>query len=106
VGRERVSAPPGTTGSDPEEPPRATIVLTETSTYVVNWAANTVRRIPGVPIKATAVAASSLREDEEEIELLAMLRLEVGQPMEMYLNLRRDGILTFRRTTLVMAILD
>jgi hypothetical protein len=85
------------------------VVLTETSRYVVNFDERWVRRCAGDgvgpdPQEKTPPLLAQLRRDGDTIELLGMDLMEVGLPMVMYLNLRRDGVVTMRRTTNVMKI--
>jgi hypothetical protein len=47
---------------------------------------------------------SELRMDAEEIPLIGIVRLAVGQRGEMWLDIRGDGVLTIRDTTPVLSI--
>ena len=85
------------------------MVLTETSKYVVNFNESWIRRCAGEgigpdPAEERAPVLAQLRRDGDTIELLDMRVMEVGQPMVMFLDIRRDGIETLRRTTNVMKI--
>lgn len=48
--------------------------------------------------------AAGLRRDGEAIELLNVVRLEVGKCGLMWLDVRRDGVPTLRTTTEVLSI--
>ena len=96
--------------NDPETP-GVFIVLTETSKYVVNLDERWIRRCAGDgfgpdPNEETPPVLSQLRRDGDTIELLELVTMEVGRPMAMYLDIRRDGVMTFRRTTNVMKITE
>lgn len=45
-----------------------------------------------------------LRMDGDEIPLIGIIQLAVGQRGEMWLDIRGDGVLTFRDTTPVLSI--
>jgi len=47
---------------------------------------------------------SELRKDGDEITLIRIVQLTVGQRGEMWLDIRGDGILTLRDTTPIVAI--
>lgn len=67
--------------------------------HVIRLAADT------APVgKYTALDTAALRRDGEEIPLIALGNLEVGQRGELVLDVRRDGIATYRGTTPVLSI--
>jgi hypothetical protein len=71
-------------------------VFTETgSHYEINFDRMTVRRDAG---------AGGLRRDGEDVPLRAVDELTVGMPAEMWIEVRTDGVLTFRRTSVVTAL--
>jgi hypothetical protein len=49
---------------------------------------------------------ATLRRDGEEIALIALGNLEVGRRGELVLDVRRDGIATYRQTTPVLSIVQ
>jgi hypothetical protein len=48
--------------------------------------------------------AHDLRKDGEATPLLKVLKLEAGESMELLIDVRGDGIETFRRTTPIVAM--
>jgi hypothetical protein len=64
-----------------------------------------VTRVPdagaGNPDGLPPIATSSLRRDYEPVALLRVLHCELGAPMQLVLDIRRDGIPTLRTTTCV-----
>lgn len=77
-------------------------VRTETSAYLLDLGEMFAQRFPGKP--AGDVLVSYLRRDEDKIELIEIMMLELGEPMVLVLNLRGDGVVTIRATTLVQEI--
>jgi hypothetical protein len=51
-----------------------------------------------------AIEAATLRRDGEELPLIALGTMEVGRRGELVLDVRRDGIATYRETTPVLSI--
>lgn len=86
-----------------------TQIHTETALYLLDRERKTISRQPGKgfgSIGEEAVETAELRRDTETLELHEMLTCEVGKPMEMLINVREDGILTYRVTTIVRSIID
>ncbi|WP_018771412.1 hypothetical protein [Arthrobacter sp. 162MFSha1.1] len=50
------------------------------------------------------LAVSDLRRDGDEIPLLAVVQLEIGERGHLFLDIRGDGVATFRDTTPVISI--
>lgn len=74
------------------------LVKTESdSTYLLDLDLSTCTRYP-------SEAASRLRLDGDEAPVIELLRLTVGEPMEVFLAIRDDGVPTYRRTTPVVSI--
>lgn len=68
---------------------------------------STLRRFPGAkPVHPSVDGTSiqSLRRDAEAIRLLSIEQLEVGLPAEFVLDLRGDGVATYRYTSEVTAL--
>jgi hypothetical protein len=83
-------------------------VTTETSTYVIDLDAGHCVRVPDaglgqVPGMPPAQVAA-MRRDHEPISLVAVVKAEVGHPLLMVLDVRRDGVPTVRRSTVVRQI--
>lgn len=79
---------------------------TESSTYLFDAEAVTISRwtggagsIEGVPVEHV-----DLRRDGEEITVLAASKPTPGESWQLALDLRRDGIVTYRTTTAVRRI--
>lgn len=87
-----------------------TTIYTETSRYILDRANKTITRHPGEGQRIIkhlgGVATSTLRKDAETIKLHSMVTCEVGKPMEMLIDVREDGIATYRKTTTVRSIVD
>ncbi|TQL58967.1 hypothetical protein FB474_0310 [Oryzihumus leptocrescens] len=81
-------------------------VRTETASYDLDLDAGTARRAPlPVPMEDSGWApVADLRRDEEAIPLIWVLRCRVGESMLLALDLRGDGVITFRATTPVVLI--
>jgi len=73
------------------------IVETSNSTYEIDEEAKTVTRLP---------MSRAMRRDAEPISYTALSPIVVGRPMEMFLDLRQDGVPTFRQTSTVLRITD
>lgn len=84
------------------------IVLTETSKYIIDHQACTATRVDGYGAGLVAdlpeVYVAALRMDREPIPLLGMSKPVVGEPMSLLLDIRRDGVLTVRTTTVVREV--
>jgi hypothetical protein len=84
------------------------LVVTETACYTVDLDGQTIVRYPGAgtgPISADyPVTVADLRRDEQSIPLIQLVRCRVGGSMLLMLNIRQDGILTARMTTVVRSI--
>lgn len=68
---------------------------------------STLRRLPGAkPVHPSVDGTSiqSLRRDAEGIRLLSIEQLEVGLAAEFVLDLRGDGVATYRYTSEVTAL--
>lgn len=70
-------------------------VETANSTYEIDEEAGTVTRVP---------MTGDLRRDAEAIPLIALGDVVIGESMRMVLNLRGDGIHTYRVTSAVLRI--
>lgn len=70
-------------------------VETSNSTYEIDEEAGTVTRVP---------MSGDLRRDAEPVPLVALSEVEVGKPMRMVLDLRGDGVRTYRITSVVLRI--
>ena len=85
------------------------LVATESSAYILDLDARTARRSPGYgvgPVSNGHVHLSQMRRDEAPIPLEEIITLEVGKPMLLLLDVREDGVLTLRRSTIVAAITE
>jgi hypothetical protein len=51
-----------------------------------------------------AIETATLRRDGEELPLIALGTVEVGRRGELVLDVRRDGIATYRQSTPVLSI--
>lgn len=83
------------------------LVATETSSYMLDLDARTARRIPGYGVGSLdglPLHTALLRRDDTDIELEQIIELTVGKPMMLLLDLRQDGVMTLRRSTIVAAI--
>lgn len=79
------------------------IVTTQTATYEVDDDYRWIVRRPRVePVDYWIVAP--LRKDEEPIPLIAYHAPKVGEPWQLVLKIRDDGIVTHRTTTPVESI--
>lgn len=78
-------------------------VVTETSTYIIDVEAMTATRLAGGAgsLDGEDVPRFALRRDETTVPLLAVPAPVVGQPCDLLLDLRGDGIRTLRRTSWV-----
>ena len=84
------------------------VVSTETSGYVLDLSARTALRVPGVGAGSAPnlrpARVTELRRDGEAVPLAVLVSCEVGKPLSMHLDVRGDGVLTLRETTLVRSI--
>jgi hypothetical protein len=80
-------------------------VTTETSVYLLDLDKNQVTRVPdagaGPPPGLSPPAIAWLRRDHEPVSLLKLVTCTVGEPMRMLIDIRRDGVITLRMTTVV-----
>lgn len=78
-------------------------IVTETSTYIVDVDAMTATRLAGGAgsLDGSEVPRHRLRRDEVPVPLLALPEPVVGQPCDLLLDIRGDGISTLRRTSWV-----
>lgn len=84
-------------------------VLTETSAYLLDYDTMTATRLPGRgagddPSETRPALLLNLRRDAEPLPLLQRPDLIVGQPLVMLLQVREDGIPTWRTTTNIREI--
>lgn len=83
-------------------------VTTETSTYVIDLDAGHCIRVPDAGLgqvpELPPAKVAAMRRDQEPIALMAVPRAEVGQPLVLVLNLRGDGVVTVRQSTIVRDI--
>jgi hypothetical protein len=76
------------------------IVSTEGSRYAFTDDMSHVMRMPRKsPLPGATV--NDLRQDWDWIPVRSYETIEVGKPMTLWLDIRRDGVRTLRRTTLV-----
>lgn len=73
--------------------------------YLLDLDARRVTRVPdagiGNPGGRPPSVTSSLRRDYEPVLLMELVSCEVGVPMQLLLDVRRDGIPTLRTSTCV-----
>ena len=67
------------------------------SRYLLDLDAHTSQRVP-------SVASSDLRRDEQPVPLLRIITCEVGVLLELVIDVRGDGVVTYRRGTAVEEI--
>ena len=80
-------------------------IKTGASVYVIDTQAATVVRVPVRERPGPNFdAAAALRRDQELIRLIDIRACAVGHSMVLLLDVRRDGIVTLRRTTIVESI--
>ncbi len=78
------------------------LVLTASgSRYRFDLAARTVRRIRDT---SSGLPSFELRRDEEDIAVLDLGPMQIGRPLVMVLDVRRDGTPTVRTTNEVIAV--
>nr|BFE45299.1 hypothetical protein GCM10017547_31920 [Pseudarthrobacter oxydans] len=89
----------------------AMIVETETSYYLLDLGAMTLKRVPrDAPVHVPnsqhnlPAAVVSLRKDGEAIPFTFLAPLEVGKPARFLLHLREGGVETTRSTTDVLSV--
>lgn len=82
----------------------ALLVTTETGSYVLDFINSTATRKPRKEVSSTEVYAATLRRDDEAIDVEQIVNLNLGERMVLLLNLRQDGVLTERTTTIVQSI--
>ena len=87
------------------------IVETETAIYALDLTVMKLKRFPrDTPIDVESprgglpAAVAALRMDGEAIPFEILAPLEVGQPAQFMLEIRDDGVKTFRKTTDVLKI--
>lgn len=85
------------------------LVRTETSSYLIHRSTDKpyVIRNPNesdLHALKNEVAVSVLRKDGEQIPLLNMSEPKVGERLRLTLDIRGDGVVTFRETTFVQEI--
>jgi hypothetical protein len=78
-------------------------VVTETSTYIVDVEAMTATRLAvgAGSLDGARVPRYELRRDGKPMRLLVLPAPVVGEPWDLVLDVRGDGVPTVRRTTLV-----
>lgn len=88
------------------------IVETETAIYALDLVAMKLKRMPRTkPIEVEnsrhtlRAVVAALRMDGEAIPFEILAPLEVGQPAQFMLQIRDDGVKTFRMTTDVLKII-
>lgn len=80
-------------------------ITTETSTYFIDTDAMTVQRVPGDWEVIPEVTRKTLRRDGEVMRLIRLIdEPTLGKSLAMLVDVRQDGIETFRTTTYVTAI--
>lgn len=78
------------------------IVVTKSSTYLVDDDYRWIIRSPGQHTEDWLVA--ELRRDGERIEVVSCDPPVVGRRWDLLLDLRKDGVLTWRNTTPVVRV--
>lgn len=83
-------------------------IVTETSTYLIDFGAMTATRLPGqgagtVPGEPEKWV-STLRQDSQVVPMLAAPDPIIGEQMDLFLDLRGDGVRTHRLTTIVRSV--
>ncbi len=80
-------------------------MTTQTSVHLIDLDRRAVTRVDGAgtPVAGHGFAVSALRLDRESVELIELVRCEVGAEMELLLRVRDDCV-TLRRTTAIVAI--
>lgn len=88
------------------------IVETETAIYALDLVSMRLKRFPReAPIEVEnprdglPALVANLRMDREAIPFEILAPLEVGQPAQFMLEIRDDGVRTFRMTTDVLKII-
>lgn len=81
-------------------------VTTETSVYefTIEEGQQFMTRLPQEWEVPEGVYRNVLRRDGERMKVVSLEPVEVGRPMIMMIDLRQDGVLTLRRTTLVTKV--
>lgn len=82
------------------------IVATESGSYVIDLKNETSIRTPRKDVEAADVYAADLRRDNEEVKVISLVSLQVGEPMVLVLDIRQDGVETLRQTTNVQSITE
>jgi len=94
------TAPPGITPTTGRW-----LLVTESSAYELDLDAHTCRRTPGAGAGPTpgrdVIPPSELRKDNDAIPLIELGVVLVGFPAIMVVDVRGDGVLTSRQTTMV-----
>lgn len=80
------------------------LVFTMSGSYVIDMGAMTVKRQLRTDIN-NGFEPANLRKDDEEIQLVSVDHLALGEPMILTLAIRDDGVLTERITTAVQNII-
>lgn len=81
------------------------VVDTRSSSYLLDLGRGTVTRYPGTLSSPPAAGrVATLRRDRDDLPLLKVYRCEVGRPLQLLLDLRRDGVATIRHSTDVVNI--
>lgn len=81
------------------------LVGTVSSTYVVDLDRGTLTRYPGPWGSTGGVPVPVLRRDGVELPLLAVVgAVRVGSVMDVLVDVRGDGVATWRRSTVVRSI--
>ena len=83
------------------------LVVTESSTYLFDLDDRTATRHPGTGPTAEGDGdwlVADLRRDGEPIPLIELDRCQVGERLIAVLDIRHDGAVTVRETTIVVSI--
>lgn len=83
------------------------LVVTESSAHLFDLDDRTATRYPGTGAGALddrLVPVSDLRLDSEPIPLIELHRCEIGKRLLAVLDVRRDGVITVRDSTIVITI--
>jgi hypothetical protein len=78
--------------------------MAETSTYMIDLDAGQSIRVPDAGLGLPPARVAAMRRDHESVRLISVTRAEVGEPLLLMLDVRQDGVVTVRRSTLVRQI--
>lgn len=84
------------------------ITTSSGASYLINQEEGWAKRLPGPVgvVNEDGYYAVPLRKDGDEIPIIEMETPAVGETMKLFLDVRGDGVVTFRLTTPVTEIID